>query len=139
MEAVLVDPEKIDLLIDETLRWESPVQYCSREPIEDVTVGGVEIPQGSSIQLALGSANRDERHYLEADRFQLDRRPSDHVAFGFGQHFGAGAHLARLEARTALSGLLRRLRNLRLDPTQECRVVGLAFRSPDRLPVLFDA
>ncbi|GIW40354.1 MAG: cytochrome P450 [Candidatus Binatia bacterium] len=138
LEEVLADPEKIDWAIEETLRWEAPVQYVSREPVEDVEVAGVKIPKGAGVQLAIGSANRDEEHFPDPDRFDLHRRPTDHLPFGFGQHFCAGSHLAKLEARTALPKLLHRLRNLRLDPSQECRIVGLAFRSPDRLPVLFD-
>ena len=89
--------------------------------------------------MVVGSANRDERHYADPDRFDLHRKNDDHLAFGFGAHFCAGSHLALLEARTALNALLDRLPNLRLDPAEECHVVGLAFRSPDRLPVRFDS
>ena len=88
---------------------------------------------------AIREANRDERHYADPDRFDLHRKNDDHLAFGFGSHFCAGSHLALLEARTALNALLDRLPNLRLDPDQESAVVGLAFRSPNRLPVRFDA
>ena len=91
------------------------------------------------MSVIVGSANRDERHYEDPDRFDLHRKNDDHLAFGFGAHFCAGSHLALLEARMALNALLDRLPNLRLDADQECHVVGLAFRSPDRLPVLFDA
>ena len=88
--------------------------------------------------IAIGSANRDERAFADPDRFDLHRRTDDHVAFGFGQHFCAGSHLARLEARIAVNALLDRLRNLRLDAAQDAQIVGLAFRSPNRLPVRFD-
>ena len=67
-------------------------------------------------------------------RFDLQRRPEEHFAFGFGRHFCAGAHLARLEARVALNALLDRLPNLRFAPDAERRIVGLAFRSPTALP-----
>jgi len=87
----------------------------------------------------LGSANRDERHFEEPDRFDLHRSSDDHFAFGLGPHFCPGSHLARAEARIALGALLDRLRNLRLDSAQRPQVVGLALRSPDRLPVLFDS
>ena len=138
-EEVRADLSKIDLLVEETLRWESPVQYVSREATQDMTVSGCAVPAGAMLSIALGSANRDERHYAEPDRFDLHRKNDDHVAFGFGQHFCAGSHLARMEADIALRALLERLPVLRLDPTEEARVVGLAFRSPNRLPVLFDA
>jgi cytochrome P450 len=137
-EEVCADRGKIDRLIDETLRWESPVQYVSRETTAAASLSGRDIPAGAMVSVALGSANRDERHYDDPDRFDLHRRNDDHVAFGFGPHFCAGSFLARLEATTALNLLLDRLPNLRMDPSEQSTVVGLAFRSPDRLPVLFD-
>jgi cytochrome P450 len=87
--------------------------------------------------VCLGSANRDESHFPDPDRFDIDRRAEDHIAFGFGPHFCAGSHLARMEATVALNALLDRLPNMRLDLSEPAHIVGLAFRSPDRLPVLF--
>jgi cytochrome P450 len=138
-EAVRADRRAIEALIQETLRWESPVQFVSREPTQDVEIAGHPVPAGAMLSVVVGSANRDERHYAEPDRFDLSRKNDDHLAFGFGEHFCAGSHLALLEARTALNALLDRLPNLRLAPDEECHVVGLAFRSPDKLPVVFDA
>lgn len=137
-EEVRADRGTIEPLIRETLRWESPVQFVCREPSEDVEIGGVPVPAGAMLSVVVGSANRDERHYAEPDRFDLRRRNDDHLAFGFGEHFCAGSHLALLEARLALNALLDRLPNLRLDRREESHVVGLAFRSPDKLPVRFD-
>ncbi len=137
-EEVRADRGAIEPIIQETLRWESPVQFVSREPTEDVEIAGCPVPAGAMLSVVVGSANRDERHYPEADRFDLRRKNDDHLAFGFGEHFCAGSHLALLEARVALNALLDRLPNLRLDPEEECHVVGLAFRSPDKLPVVFD-
>jgi len=136
-EQVLADRSRLQSAIEETLRWESPVQYVSRETTEDLTLGGIKLAAGSMLFVCVGSANRDETHFPEADRFDMQRRADDHVAFGFGPHFCAGSHLARMEASVALNALLDRLPNLRLDASQEANVVGLAFRSPDRLPVLF--
>lgn len=137
-EAVRADRSAIDLLIQETLRWESPVQFVSREATEDLAFEGQAVPAGALLSVTVGSANRDEQHFPDPDRFDLYRKNDDHLAFGFGAHFCAGSHLALLEARTALNALLDRLPNLRLDPDPECHVVGLAFRSPNRLPVRFD-
>jgi cytochrome P450 len=138
LEAVRADRTKLEAAITETLRWEAPVQYVSRAPTAPVQLGGVEVPAGAPLTCALGSANRDERHYDDPDRFDIGRRPDDHLAFGFGKHVCAGSRLAHLEARIALDALLDRLPNLRLDPGAACGVVGLAFRSPDRLPVCFE-
>ena len=137
-EEVLADRSKIGAVIEETLRWESPVQFASRETTAPVTLGGVDLPADTQLLTALGSANRDERRFPEPDRFDSHRRIEEHVAFGFGRHFCLGSHLARLEATTALNAILDRMPNLRLDRAQECGVVGLAFRSPNRLPVQFD-
>jgi cytochrome P450 len=136
---VRADPNAMDAVIEEVLRWESPVQYVSREVTRTVDLDGWEVPEGGLIMFAIGSANRDETRFEDPDRFVLNRpNIGDHVAFGFGEHFCAGSHLGRLEARVAVPALLDRLPNLRLDPAEACQMVGLAFRSPDRLPVLFD-
>jgi len=139
LEQVYADRNRLAGAIEEALRWESPVQYVSRETTVDLALGGVDLPAGSMLFVCLGSANRDETHFEDPDRFDMDRRAEDHIAFGFGPHFCAGSHLARMEATVALNALLDRLPNLRLDPSEPAHIVGLAFRSPDRLPVLFDA
>jgi cytochrome P450 len=137
-DAVRADRNALEPVIEETLRWESPVQFCSREATEDAELSGIRIPAGQLISVALGSANRDERFFPDPDRFDFRRNAREHVAFGFGEHFCAGSHLARLEARIALDALLDRLPNLRLaDEAGDARVVGLAFRSPNKLPVRF--
>jgi cytochrome P450 len=137
LEAVRADRARLDLAIEETLRWESPVQFVTREAVVATALSGVEIPEGALMSVALGSANRDETRWADPDRFDLHRKNDDHLAFGFGEHFCAGSHLARLEARIALDALLDRLPDLRPDPAEPSRIVGLAFRSPDRLPVRF--
>ena len=109
-----------------------------RASATDIADSGCPVPAGAMLSVIVGSANRDERHYTDPDRFDLHRKNDDHLAFGFGEHFCAGSHLGLLEARTALNALLDRLPNLRLDRDEACSVVGLAFRSPNRLPVRFD-
>ncbi len=139
LDAVRADRTQIAGAIEEALRWEAPVQFAARETTAPTTLGGVDLPAEAQILTALGSANRDDMHYEDPARFDVHRRADDHVAFGFGRHFCLGSHLARFEATIALNALFDRLPNLRLDPVQECGVVGLAFRSPNRLPVMFDA
>lgn len=139
LEEVRTDRSKIAAAIEETLRWEAPVQLASRETTAPTTLAGVELAEGVQLLTALGSANRDERRFEDPDRFDIHRTIDEHLAFGFGRHFCLGSHLARLEATMALNAIFDRLPNLRLDPSQESFVTGLAFRSPNRLPVLFDA
>jgi cytochrome P450 len=137
LSRVREDLSVLPALIEETLRWESPVQYVTRETTHEVELGGVKIPARMLISVALGSANRDERKFPEPDAFDLDRSTEGHLAFGFGQHYCAGSHLARFEARIALTALIERLVDLRRHPKCTGRIVGLAFRSPDRLTVQF--
>jgi len=137
LEEVRADRDRLPQAIDETLRWEAPVQFVSRETTGPALLGGVEIPEGALLSAVLGSANRDETHWEHPDRFDLHRPTDDHLAFGFGPHFCAGSHLAAIESRIALDALLDRLPGLRLDHDRPARVVGLAFRSPDHLPVRF--
>jgi cytochrome P450 len=139
LAAVLRDPDRIESLLEETLRWEAPVQIVNREAVAPVEIAGTEIPAGESVTLAVGSANRDETRFPDPDRFQLDRACDvEHLAFGFGKHYCAGSRLALLEASIGLRALLERLPELELEPGEpSCAVVGLAFRGPNRLPVRF--
>jgi cytochrome P450 len=148
LAALLSDPEQLDEVredrsqiewaLEESLRWEAPVCFASRETTVATELGGVEIPAGSGVMVAISSANRDEAKYPEPERYDLHRRADDHVAFGGGKHFCVGANLARLESRIALEALFDRLKNLRLDAAERPGVYGLAFRSPRSVPVLFD-
>ncbi|MCU1463196.1 MAG: hypothetical protein JWO37_3271 [Acidimicrobiales bacterium] len=137
---VTADRALVPVAIEETLRWETSVTLVNREAVRDVELGGVTVPEGASVLVATASANHDEARYERADEWDLHRPPKPHMAFGTGRHQCLGMHLARLEMRLALEGIIDRLPDLRLDPnapTPEMR--GFAFRSPDRLPVLFTA
>ena len=138
MQRVRDDRAVLDKVMQEILRWEAPVQLVSREATRDVEVAGCVVPQGEIISGMIGSANRDPEKFTEPDIFDIDRNNDDHLGFGFGRHYCAGSHLARLETRTAVGALLDRLPNLRIDRGQPSCIVGLAFRSPNRLPVAFD-
>lgn len=136
-ERVRSDRTLVPWVIEETLRWETPILFVARQATRATEIGGVEIPENTILSTIIASGNRDEEHYTDPDRFDLDRRADDHLSFGFGRHFCLGYHLAKIEARTALTALLDRLPGLRLDPAAEPpRITGLAFRSPPSLPVL---
>lgn len=138
LEAVHTDRSEIEWAIEEALRWEAPVCFAAREATAETTIAGTEIPKGARLFVAISSANRDETKYSAPDRFDIRRRADDHLSFGFGRHFCVGSHLAHLEARIAIGALFDRLPNLRIDRSQSAGIFGLAFRSPKRLPVLFD-
>lgn len=139
LQDVRENPERLDAVLEETLRWESPVQYVSRETTCAVDLGGMRVPSGVLIMTAIGSANRDPARFADPETFDIDRKNvHEHLAFAFGAHYCLGTHLARREAHIAVSRLLEKLPNLRLDPDQGSEIVGVAFRSPDKLPVLFD-
>ncbi len=134
---LLEQRDLIPALLEETLRWESPVQYVTRETTREAMLSGTRLVPKMLVSVALGSANRDERKFPDPDCFDLNRSPDGHLAFGFGQHYCAGSHLARFEATIALNVLLDRLPDLRRNPGCPGRIVGLAFRSPDQLNVTF--
>ncbi len=109
LRRVARDLARVPDLVEETLRFDAPIQIVFRTATRDVELAGVRIPQGSVVAPLLGSANRDERAFPEPDRFDLERRARGHLAFGLGVHFCLGAALARLEARVALEALVPEL------------------------------
>lgn len=148
--ALLKDPEQLEALrsdrtligaaIEEAVRWEGPVLVTSRMTSEDTVLGGTEIPKDSYLHVVLGSANRDGRKFPDPHRFDV-RRQSDvrHFGFAMGPHICLGQHLARVEMTRAVTALLDRLPNVRLDedkPDPEIR--GFLMRSPEHLYVRFD-
>ena len=105
--ALVADPNRVPAVLEETLRWESPVQYVFRRATRPFERHGVDVAADSTITLVLGAANRDPRHWGDdAEAFRSDRSVSGHVGFGFGVHFCLGAALARHEATAALDALV---------------------------------
>jgi cytochrome P450 len=107
-------PEQIPAAIEEQLRFVAPVQGFYRTATRDYTVGANTIPAGARVLLLFAAANRDPRHYDNPDTFDLDRNPTDHLAFGGGVHFCLGAPLTRLEGARVFSQLLPRVEAIRL-------------------------
>jgi cytochrome P450 family 142 subfamily A polypeptide 1 len=108
------DPSKIATAVEEMLRWVSPIQNMARTATRDVELRGQLIERGDKVLLLYPSANRDAGVFPDPFRFDVERRPNEHVAFGYGSHFCLGASLARLELRVMFEELLTRLPNLRL-------------------------
>jgi hypothetical protein len=124
----------IDAVLEESLRLEPAAAVVDRYASADVRLGEVDIGAGELVRVSIAAAGRDPAVFVDPDRFDVDRdRARRHLAFAQGPHVCIGVHLARLEARTALTGLLRRLPRLRLDPERPAEVRGLVFRKPPEL------
>jgi cytochrome P450 len=98
----------VETVIEETLRYESPVQRLTRQTAREVEVSGVRIPEGSNVEIFYGAANRDPNAFPNPDEFRLDRDLRNQVAFGMGIHYCLGAPLARAEATITLNTFLDR-------------------------------
>jgi cytochrome P450 len=109
------DPALVPNAVEELLRYDSSVQMTGRTTLEDVELGGVPIARGESVLCLLGAANRDPAVYADPDRLDVTRPNIRPMSFGGGIHFCLGAQLARIEAEVAISTLLRRLPDLRID------------------------
>jgi cytochrome P450 len=108
------DPTLIPNAINESLRLESPIRGFTRHLATDAMIGDVSIPSGSRVLLLYASANRDERKWQDAERFDVRRRASDHLGFGNGTHMCAGLHLARLEMTALLEVLVEKVARFEL-------------------------
>jgi cytochrome P450 len=133
------DHALIPALIEETLRWETSVNMVTRITTTDTEIDGCPVPKGAAVTVLNGSAGRDAQRWDNPNRFDIDREPVAHLAFGTGPHQCLGMHLARLELEIGIAAVLDRLDNLALDPTRPLPVVsGYAFRSPNELHVTYD-
>jgi cytochrome P450 family 142 subfamily A polypeptide 1 len=124
--------------VEEFIRWVSPLLNMARTATEDHELHGVDIKAGDEVLLMYASANRDERVFVDPDRFDVARPHNLHVAFGFGTHFCLGASLARLEIRVMFEELIRRIPDMRLAPGTRPKIVPAAFsRAYDAVRVEF--
>ncbi len=134
------DRSLVETVIEETLRYESPVQQLLRVATRDVEVAGVKIPEGEMVAVFFGAANRDPREFPNPDEFRLDRDLRSQVSFGMGIHYCLGAPLARAEARISLNAFLDRFPALMHGEAQAVRQT----QSPivfgfQQLPLVLDA
>ena len=122
--------------IEEVLRYRSPVKLMFRTAIQDTRIRDKDIPAGSGILAWIGSADRDEEQFPNADTFDIHRSPNRHLGFGYGIHFCLGAPLARLESKVALNIMLDRFSSIRRDRDVELEpVTGFILHGLKSLPV----
>lgn len=138
---VYQDRSLIPTAIEEGLRFETPLTMVMRTTTQDVEIGGKTIPSEAQIDMCMGSANRDESRWTDPNTFNIRRPRQAHIAFAGGIHMCLGMHLARLETRVMLNSLFDRVKDLAFVPDDgtgvESKIVGLTFRSPNKLPVTF--
>jgi cytochrome P450 family 142 subfamily A polypeptide 1 len=108
------DSARLPGAVEEMLRWVSPIKNMSRTTTCDIDIGGRRLRAGETVVLLYESANFDESHFADAERFDVLRAPNEHLAFGFGAHFCLGATLARIELQAMFERLLTRLPDLEL-------------------------
>jgi cytochrome P450 len=136
LRRVLADPSLIPGMIDEAIRWVTPVKHFMRSATADTQLGGRDIAKGDWLMLCYASGNRDEEVFEDPFQFRMDRRPNKQLAFGYGAHVCLGQHLAKLEMRILFEELFCRLESIELDgapaQTQASFVNG-----PKSLPVRY--
>lgn len=134
MAYVREGPARIPNMVEEALRWDSPVQFLFRTATQNVALGGTTIEAGTIVVPMYASANRDDAKYPDAERFDVTRNTQGHLAFGLGPHFCLGAPLARLEAKVAFEELFDRFGPIELLPGAE-RIDSMFLRGMRTLPV----
>jgi cytochrome P450 len=137
LEALQLDRDLIPAAIEEAIRYETPLVSVPRTTTREVEVRGSTIPAGAQVHLCMGSANRDETRWTEAEAFDIHRPRRAHISFAGGIHSCLGMHLARVETRAMLNSLFDRVTDLRLVRDEDTKIVGFPFRSPTNRPVTF--
>ena len=122
--------------VEEILRWVSPISHFTRTATEDCEVRETTIRAGETVALYFASANRDEEVFHDPFAFRVDRRPNPHLAFGFGEHFCMGAHVARVELETIFRHLLTRLESFEVSGPVE-RLTSIINGSIKHLPLSY--
>ncbi len=133
------DPAKITIAVEEMLRWVTPIKNMCRTVTHDTEFMGEQLSVGQKCMLMFESANFDEAKFSEPDRFDVERNPNEHVAFGFGTHYCLGQALARLELKVMFEQLLARMPDLELaaDPAGLPRRRANFISGLEKMPVTF--
>jgi cytochrome P450 len=133
---VKADPSLIPGLVDESIRWTTPVKHFMRSATEDTELRGRAIAKGDWLMLCYPSGNRDEEVFEDPDTFNPERNPNRHLAFGYGAHLCLGQHLAKMEMRILWEELLPRLKSVEFNGEPQ-RSVGSFVSGPKRLPIRY--
>jgi cytochrome P450 len=134
---VRADPSLIPGLVDESIRWTTPVKTFMRTATADTEVAGRQVKQNDWIMLCYASGNRDEEVFEAPDDFRVDRKPNKHLAFGYGAHLCLGQHLAKMEMRILWEEMLPRLKSVELAGTPAMSE-AVFVNGPKRLPIRFE-
>jgi cytochrome P450 len=132
---LVADPTLVPDAIEELLRYEAPAPVEARYVTRDVELHGEVVPERATMALLAGSAGRDERQYVDPDRFDVHRRAERHLSFGYGAHYCLGAALARLEGRVAIEETLRRFPEWDVDHDRVTLVSTHTVRGPASVPM----
>jgi cytochrome P450 len=133
---LLKEPGRMANAVEEVLRYESVSYHICRTTTTDVEFYGQSLPKDSLIVVLPGSANRDERHVVDPDVFDITRSPGQMFTFSFGPHFCLGAALARLETRVSMEAALKHFPNWTVDHSGARLTSGIDTRGWDSLPVI---
>jgi cytochrome P450 len=132
------DPSLIPGLVEESIRWVTPVKHFMRTATDDAELAGQKIAKGDWLFLSYPSGNRDEAVFDDPFAFRIDRTPNKHVAFGYGAHVCLGQHLARMEMRILWEELLARVDTIQMDG-QPKRMAANFVCGPKAVPIRFKA
>ena len=139
LERVRADRGLVNKAIDESIRYEPVATFKVRQAAHATEIRGVQIPKGAMVSCIVSSANRDEEAFVNADKFDIDRKPRPSFGFGFGPHMCIGQFVAKTEINCALNAILDLMPNLRLDPSKPApKITGAQLRGPHELHVLWD-
>lgn len=139
-DQLVADTSLVSNTVEESLRFYTPVPQWKRRTTKPVNIGGVDLPAGQDLLIAIGSANHDGEHFEDSEEFDITRENSNkHMAFGWGRHRCLGEGVARLEMRLALERLVARLPHIELVPDQKWEFSpNVGHRGPDHVRVTWD-
>jgi len=137
LQKLMADHNLINGFVEESIRWVTPVKHFMRTATDDAEVRGQKIKKGDWLMLCYPSGNRDEDHFTDPFKFDIERSPNKHVAFGYGAHICLGQHLGRMEMRVLWEELLPRLKSIKWNGTPK-RTEANFVCGPKSVPVRYE-